>query len=360
MLIGNENDPDDDISFFQAGEERLTIYNGNVGIGTTTPGAKLEVAGQIKITGGSPGAGKVLTSDASGLASWQTFASLLPAGTDGQTLRHDGTTWVANSVLFNNGTNVGIGTTTPQTKLDVYQAGTTGWAGRIIVRNENVAPLMGVYNNVAMIGAHNASLTAWSPLYLNTDNTLGTYGNVIIGGNVGIGTTNPGTWYGQPVKLDVASGYVAIGGLRIGGKTSAEGTAGVNVIYQDENIGISTGGVGKHIFLNPSGNVGIGTTTPGAKLEVAGQIKITGGSPGAGKVLTSDASGLASWQTFASLLPAGTNGQTLRHDGTTWVANSVLFNNGTNVGIGTTTPQTKLDVYQAGTTGWAGRNYCQK
>jgi len=46
------------------------INNGNVGIGTTNPGAKLEVAGQIKITGGSPGAGKVLTSDASGLATW--------------------------------------------------------------------------------------------------------------------------------------------------------------------------------------------------------------------------------------------------------------------------------------------------
>jgi len=48
------------------------IFDCNVGIGTINPGAKLEVAGQIKITGGSPGAGKVLTSDASGLASWQT------------------------------------------------------------------------------------------------------------------------------------------------------------------------------------------------------------------------------------------------------------------------------------------------
>ena len=45
---------------------------GNVGIGTTSPGAKLEVAGQVKITGGTPRAGKVLTSDTSGLASWQT------------------------------------------------------------------------------------------------------------------------------------------------------------------------------------------------------------------------------------------------------------------------------------------------
>ncbi len=42
-------------------------------------------------------------------------------------------------------------------------------------------------------------------------------------------------------------------------------------------------------------NVGIGTSTPTTKLEVAGQVKITGGTPGTGKVLTSDATGLASW-----------------------------------------------------------------
>jgi hypothetical protein len=40
----------------------------------------LEVAGQIKITGGSPGAGKVLTSDATGLATWQTpYAPYAPS-----------------------------------------------------------------------------------------------------------------------------------------------------------------------------------------------------------------------------------------------------------------------------------------
>ncbi len=51
-------------------EYGLIIQNGNVGIGTASPTAKLEVAGQVKITGGSPGAGKVLTSDAEGLGQW--------------------------------------------------------------------------------------------------------------------------------------------------------------------------------------------------------------------------------------------------------------------------------------------------
>ncbi|RYE17962.1 MAG: hypothetical protein EOP51_22940 [Sphingobacteriales bacterium] len=60
----------------------LTAAAQNVGIGTSTPAARLEVAGGLKVTdsvsigthlrisGGAPGAGKVLTSDATGLATW--------------------------------------------------------------------------------------------------------------------------------------------------------------------------------------------------------------------------------------------------------------------------------------------------
>ena len=55
--------------------ERFVIQQtGNVGIGTINPLAKLDVAGQIKITDGTHGAGKVLTSDANGLATWATPA----------------------------------------------------------------------------------------------------------------------------------------------------------------------------------------------------------------------------------------------------------------------------------------------
>jgi hypothetical protein len=82
-------------------------------------------------------------------------------------------------------------------------------------------------------------------------------------------------------------------------------------VYNGENtrsITLSTGN-GKNIFISPSlntlitsGNVGIGTNVPSAKLDIAGNVKITDGTQGLGKILTSDANGLASWQSPLSSL----------------------------------------------------------
>lgn len=58
-------------------------------------------------------------------------------------------------------------------------------------------------------------------------------------------------------------------------------------------------------------SVGIGTNSPGAKLHVVGNVKIADGTQGTGKVLTSDAAGLASWQP-----PAFTNFQAFSTAGT--------------------------------------------
>ena len=56
-------------------KERLSILDdGKVGINTTTPTTTLDVNGQLRIRGGTPGAGKILTSDANGVATWQPGA----------------------------------------------------------------------------------------------------------------------------------------------------------------------------------------------------------------------------------------------------------------------------------------------
>jgi uncharacterized protein (TIGR02145 family) len=62
------------------------------------------------------------------------------------------------------------------------------------------------------------------------------------------------------------------------------------------------------LSLQPlGGNVGIGTGTsdPGAKLHINGTLKVTDGTQGVGKILTSDATGMASWQPPPT--PPGTN-----------------------------------------------------
>ncbi len=71
-MLGTLNNNNYRIWNFNTGNDALTVEyaTDNIGIGTPSPGAKLEVNGQIKVTGGGPGLGKVLISDASGLASW--------------------------------------------------------------------------------------------------------------------------------------------------------------------------------------------------------------------------------------------------------------------------------------------------
>ncbi|HIM81818.1 MAG TPA: hypothetical protein EYM54_17145 [Dehalococcoidia bacterium] len=126
------------------------------------------------------------------------------------------------------------------------------------------------------------------------------------GGQVGIGKTNAG------VPLDVEGPGVTNGLEKLIRLNNTAATHPGRSFAQQQSTGNlggalhivdETSGAGSRLVIRGNGNVGIGTGTtssPSAKLEVAGQVKITGGSPGAGKVLTSDANGLASWGTPAT------------------------------------------------------------
>jgi ribosomal protein S6E (S10) len=335
---------------------RVAAATANVGIGTSTPGAKLEVAGQVKITGGTPGAGKVLTSDAVGLATWEDPGTgSLPSGTSGQTLRHDGTSYVSNSNLINDGTNLGVGVATPGKKLDVSGtgglrvsstnagSGTSDWIAGNFGGTAGDRVVMGNINGLASIGSHNNALTVWANLAINPG-----------GGNVGIGMGTalpnaPLQLANSLVNRKIVLFETANNDHQFLGFGVNSGMLRYQVANSGDNhvffAGASTTTSTELMRITGTGDVGIGTNAPGAKLEVAGQVKITGGTPGAGKVLTSDATGLASWQPAGTgSLPVGTSGQTLRHDGTSYVSNSFLYNNGTNIGIGTAAPSGTVHI----------------
>ncbi|MFA6353620.1 MAG: hypothetical protein WCW93_01670 [Candidatus Paceibacterota bacterium] len=77
--------------------------------------------------------------------------------------------------------------------------------------------------------------------------------------------------------------------------TDAPINTGASSQFKDGNLWIKAIGLEKGLIVE-NGNVGIGVVEPTAKLDIAGNIKIVDGNQGEGKVLTSDADGLASWQ----------------------------------------------------------------
>jgi len=104
------------------------------------------------------------------------------------------------------------------------------------------------------------------------------------------------------------------------------------------NFSIKTNNLHR-LHINNDGNVGIGTVTPVALLDIAGQIRITGGAPGLNKVLTSNADGLATWTLSAGggFTDAG--------------ATIILTNINDNLGIGESGPDSKLHITNGGSAG---------
>jgi hypothetical protein len=251
------------------------IFNngGNVGIGTATPGAALEVVGQVKITGGTPGAGKVLGSDASGLASWVAPTTI---ETDPQ---------VGNLSL----------NSVPR------------WTGSSL-ENGSITDLGGSVN--VMLTQGNS---------MNINNSYGGGLNLISGANgINMVANNGGPTYQAEMNLGTPGGYLGfLSPSTYGPDTSIIIRSGDLWVknYTTNNIDIA---------IKRNGNVGIGTNTPAAKLDVIGNVKITDGTQGAGKLLTSDANGLATWQTVAmGLTSVGPIAGTANANGAT-ITGSVL------------------------------------
>lgn len=108
------------------------------------------------------------------------------------------------------------------------------------------------------------------------------------------------TGYAVKAVTNTATGMAAVHGQNNG--TAGSGVIGVSHAANTQGVyGNSNNGIGVR-GLSSSGIALYGNSATGYALETSGKIKIAGGntSPGDGKVLTSDASGNATWQALTS------------------------------------------------------------
>ena len=374
--------------------------SGNVGIGTTTPGAKLDVNGSLAVRGAVSftdatlyaGSGsRLLMVDPEGnVSATSTLAGgSMPGGNTGQILRYGTSGWEATSTIYiKDDGNVGIGTTSPASKLHIITGDAGGLANYVTIQSNGVTAYRGgiLLNNTVNFNAYSFKMSA---SYSGGDNASAQFGYVannatetflnngpsleikkngyIIlasgGGRVGIGTITPAT------KLhiyDASSGPIITlsgldsnyRGLTIKNTSSAEQWfVGSN---DNNNFVIRQGGSTNLLTASSSGNVGIGTTTPGAKLDVNGSLAVRGAVSftdatlyaGSGsRLLMVDPEGnVSATSTLAGgSMPGGNTGQILRYGTSDWEATSTIYiKDDGNVGIGTTSPGYKLSVAGGG------------
>ena len=376
----------------------LTVAGGAGIAENLNVGGNAKITGTISIAGGTPGAGKVLTSDANGLGTWTTPAGVTTMAAIGSTPNANGAT--ISGVNLNlepaSASYGGIVTTGAQTfagaktfsptltaaadaetlvGLDINPTFTNGSyasltnyglrvqgigfglgggavvsniaiGSGVLIRNSTGANNTGLGYRALLsntTGSGNTSLGSLAGAYTGasgsggnasgTNSTFIGYNTspladgdvnevVIAGGNattrtVGLGSNstligNAATTLTQLMGVvnipnSTASTSSTTGALKVAGGAGIAGAIYAGSI-QNTPIGSTTASTGAFTTLAASGNTTVGgtlavtgATTLSSTLDVTGNtvvsgtLKVAGGTPGLGKVLTSDAAGLASW-----------------------------------------------------------------
>lgn len=335
-------------------------------------------------------------------------------GTTNYVARWTSSSQIGTGVLYDNGTNVGIGTSAPDYKLDIRSN-----TAQILSSDSSFTAWYignsGVGNAQTYYDAINGDFSGLDYGFVGQNNVgymeyyVGPFSpapyHVFSSGNVGIGTTAPSH------KLSVVGGINTYIQVNNGSSSTYLGQlSGNGVLQSDLDLTILSGG-SERIRVNAStGNVGINTSSPSQKLDVAGRARVdrfqyqqgidisnlnlndytdagfyigsgianapdpvgwyyvtverhsdaswvhqTATSYGAGntanRVYTrvKSANVWGSWKELAdSASVSGTTNYVSKFTSSTTIGNSLIYDNGTNVGIGTTSPGVKFTV--AGTT----------
>ena len=292
--------------------ERMRItYNGNVGIGTTNPGAKLTIShnndGIMQLVDSANGNTLQFGTDGDML----DFMRIRPTGGTGLAFTNNGDT--VGLFVKSDSANIGIRTTTPSYPLSVNGS---------------------IYTNAHLLS---------DAIYGTSGNNNGTQEDIWLGdagsdiqvqGEICFGTDNldcADTW---PTP-GAADGYIGLVGPHTAGGQLNMGNFNLNL----DGEWLSGDGTDEGIFVNSVGRVGINTNAPSESLQVVN-------SSGA-RVLFSDVSGTdRKGILFES--PGTTHPTYGRIDVYDYSSGSpldlILAPAGGDVGIDVTNPAAKLDV----------------
>ena len=306
--------------------ERIRIQNnGNIGIGTLSPGAKLHVDNSsadavIRLSKGSSTIGNIdfvnegnrfsiqddgtrrLVIDTSGNVGIKTTSIFSGAELDvfgdialihqnwalrGNNGNADfaieelsGSSFSDSNIKFyiKSGGNIGIGTTSPSAKLDVRKSGTTTDKGDtdLFVGDSGAA------SSTAQVQIHGGT-SGFSNLYFSDASAYNVGGFIYNHSSNYLATNVNGS---ERMRID-SSGIVQINGYSNGAYLRSIGTVRIDIDSDnnqtDRSFIISKHSAGDELFrVQENGSVGIGTTSPSAKLDVGGSF-ILGGFTNVGR-----------------------------------------------------------------------------